>query len=117
MLITSILSVVVLTIVNGMPSNSDDVGDGEYFKACMEWTKCTSEGKDRDDEFSACVKMAPKEKAEKLVKNIGAFAENEWPDIPAIFIDYCAMTEEKKVWCKNCIFTTIHKMPTRWQSG
>ncbi|XP_071041495.1 uncharacterized protein [Parasteatoda tepidariorum] len=61
MLINLILTIVLLTKVNGlkMPSSSNDIGEGDHFQPCQIWIKCGTKDKAARDEFDACLKLVP----------------------------------------------------------
>nr|XP_015904476.1 uncharacterized protein LOC107437099 [Parasteatoda tepidariorum] len=105
MKIKLILTIIVLTIVNGfdVPSSSGDIGDGEYFESCAKWTICTLEDKDAYNELNECKYLIPIEKLTKMLKIMGDSVKREWSDLETAYNDYCGMDEDKQ----NEFFTDL----------
>ncbi|XP_015919038.2 uncharacterized protein [Parasteatoda tepidariorum] len=98
MLINLIVTVVLLTIVNGFkaPLPSHDVGEGEHVEPCQKWIKCEAEDKAALDEFDACLNQVPEEKMKKLTKIMADYAKTEWSGIEAAYKDYCAWDDKRQ---------------------
>ncbi|XP_071041122.1 uncharacterized protein [Parasteatoda tepidariorum] len=94
MKINLILTVVVLTIING--SRSDDLYEAGHFPACHTWIKCSEKDKAALDEFDTCLDKVPEEKMKKFIKMLAAFAKEEWSDLEEGYNDYCAWDAERQ---------------------
>nr|XP_042910134.1 uncharacterized protein LOC107452410 [Parasteatoda tepidariorum] len=94
MKINLILTVVVLTIING--SRSDDLYEAGHFPACHTWIKCSEKDKAALDEFDTCLDKVPEEKMKKFLKMMADFAKEEWSDLDEAYNEYCVWDEVRQ---------------------